>query len=58
VGDKMEKVHVDGKIMWQENNGTTRRKEPDKKPDMYGWHRVTVEGRKIWESPEGEREEY
>lgn len=54
----MEKVHVDGKIMWQENNGTTRRKEPDKKPDMYGWHRVTVEGKRIWESPEGEREEY
>ena len=51
----MEKIDVNGVIMWESCEGE-RRKLPDKKPDKYGWQKVEVDGKVMWQSPEGERE--
>ena len=51
----MEKISVEGKIMWQSVDGVIR-KSSDIIPDKTGWHKVDVEGKIMWESPEGERE--
>ena len=49
------KTDVNGKIMWESNDGE-RLKRPEEKPkDFYGWHKVDVNGKIMWESPEGER---
>ena len=42
------KIDIEGKIMWQDSENR-RRKEPDTKPDMYGWKAVDIDGRKMWE---------
>lgn len=49
-----KKVTINGKIMWENSNGE-RLKEPDKKPNTYGWHKVEVEGKVMWENNDGER---
>ena len=50
----MHKITVDGKTMWESNEGE-RLKEPGEKPDTSGWRAIYVNGKRMWESPEGER---
>lgn len=50
----MEKICVDGKIMWQSSNGE-RVNYPGEKIDTYGMTKIDVDGRIMWERCDGVR---
>lgn len=53
---KMEKVYVNGVAMWKECNGEIRI-NPDEKLDLFGAKKVDVDGKVMWQLPNGQRVE-
>jgi len=41
--------------MWEDLEGQRLKKPSNEDREKYGWTKVTVNGRTMWESPDGER---